>query len=225
VSLFFEVAERKVGGEAVATVNARALHEYLQVGRDFSTWIKDRIEQYGFVENVDFVCSPIPGSGRGGANKKDYHLTIGMGKELAMVERTDRGREVRQYFIACEKIARGHGTAPDRKRLRHEAAVTCKAMNEMLVMRRQQDGKGCAAHHFMNEARLINHVLIGKFQGVDRDSLTVEQLDLLAKLEMQNLLFIASGLSYAERKEKLATTAQGLLPGAPEAADEEGAQA
>ena len=41
------------------TVNARDLHAFLEIGKDFSNWIKDRIEQYGFTENQDFVCSPV----------------------------------------------------------------------------------------------------------------------------------------------------------------------
>lgn len=98
---------RSLDGAAVQTVNARDLHVFLQVNRDFSTWLKARIEQYRFVENSDFVCSPIPGSkeNRGGHNRLDYHLTIDMAKELAMVERSDRGKEARQYFLQCERHA------------------------------------------------------------------------------------------------------------------------
>ncbi|WP_350284129.1 antA/AntB antirepressor family protein [Geobacter sulfurreducens] len=62
------------------TVNARRLHEFLEVGKDFSTWIKDRIEQYGFVQNQDFVIdSPVSGNqiSRGGDRRsKDYHITL-----------------------------------------------------------------------------------------------------------------------------------------------------
>ncbi|SET61102.1 Phage anti-repressor protein [Nitrosospira multiformis] len=93
-----------VGNEAVQTVNARELHGFLGVGKDFSTWIRDRVEQYSFLENQDFVCSPVLGSeGRGGHNRKDYHLTLDMAKELSMVERNEKGKQARQYFLACEK--------------------------------------------------------------------------------------------------------------------------
>ena len=54
-----QVAERQIGEGAIQTVNARDLHVFLEVGKDFSNWMKGRIEQYGFVENQDFVCSPI----------------------------------------------------------------------------------------------------------------------------------------------------------------------
>lgn len=102
-----KLGSSKVGEGEVQTVNARDLHAFLEVGKDFSTWIKDRIEQYGFVENQDFVCSPILVSeGRGGHNRKDYHLTLDMAKELAMVERNEKGKQARQYFLECERRAK-----------------------------------------------------------------------------------------------------------------------
>lgn len=68
-------------------MNARELHEFLEVGKDFSGWIKGRIEKYGFKENVDFVtCSPKQASeSHGGQNKIDYHISIDMAKQLSMV--------------------------------------------------------------------------------------------------------------------------------------------
>ncbi|HBM28650.1 MAG TPA: phage antirepressor Ant [Halomonas sp.] len=101
------VTQSQIDGQAVQTVNARDLHAFLEVGKDFSTWMKDRIEQYGFLENQDFVCSPISGNeGRGGHNRKDYYATLDMAKELAMVERNEKGKQARQYFIECERRAK-----------------------------------------------------------------------------------------------------------------------
>ena len=97
----------QIGQAEIQTVNARDLHAFLGVGKDFSTWLKDRIEQYGFAESVDFVCSPMLGSeGRGGHNRKDFHITLDMAKELAMVERNEKGKQARQYFIECERRAK-----------------------------------------------------------------------------------------------------------------------
>lgn len=53
------IENRAVGEGEVPTMNARELHAFHDVGKDFSNWIKDRVEQYSFVENQDFVCSPI----------------------------------------------------------------------------------------------------------------------------------------------------------------------
>ena len=99
-------------GDASPTVNARDLHAFLEVGKDFSTWIADRIKQFGFVKDQDYtVCSPDSGSkecgvGRGGHNAKDFNLTLDMAKELSMVQNNERGRQARRYFIECEKRLR-----------------------------------------------------------------------------------------------------------------------
>lgn len=101
------INESTVGSDTVQTVNARELHEFLEVGKDFSNWIKDRIQKYEFVENQDFVCSPVLASdGRGGQNRIDYHVSIDMAKELSMVERNAKGKQARQYFIEVEKAYR-----------------------------------------------------------------------------------------------------------------------
>jgi anti-repressor protein len=107
MNTLLQLSAHVVGDCEVQTINARVLHVFLEVGKDFSNWVKDRIEQYNFVENQDFVCSPILASeGRGGHNRKDYHLTLDMGKELAMVERNEKGKQARQYFIECERRAK-----------------------------------------------------------------------------------------------------------------------
>lgn len=95
-------------GTEQRTVNARELHAFLEVGKDFSTWLKDRIEKYDFVENVDFVRFS-PESGKtpyGGRPSVEYHISLSMAKELCMVERNEKGKQARLYFIECEKIAK-----------------------------------------------------------------------------------------------------------------------
>lgn len=93
-----------VGESQTETVDARELHAFLEVGKDFATWIKDRIEQYDFIENQDFVSfHRNGGKPAGGRPSKDYTVTLDMAKELAMVERNDKGKQARQYFIECER--------------------------------------------------------------------------------------------------------------------------
>jgi phage anti-repressor protein len=77
---------RDVGGDLVQTVDARRLHSFLEIGKDFSNWIADRIGQYQLIENVDFIIY------RENSLRTDYHLTLDAGKELAMVERNSKGR-------------------------------------------------------------------------------------------------------------------------------------
>lgn len=90
---------REVHGKRL--VNARELHEFLENKRQFTDWIKQRIEQYGFIQNEDFTISQI--CEKGGRPRNEYALTIEMAKELSMVENNDKGREARKYFIQCEK--------------------------------------------------------------------------------------------------------------------------
>ena len=93
--------------DGIETVNARELHAFLESKRDFSTWIKDRITEYEFIENKDFVCTTNSGSkGRGGHNRIEYFISLDMAKELSMVERNDKGKQARLYFIECERIAK-----------------------------------------------------------------------------------------------------------------------
>ncbi|NZB12594.1 antA/AntB antirepressor family protein [Escherichia coli] len=92
-----------VSNETTLLCNARDLHTFLEVGKRFATWITERIGEYEFIENQDYIAISQKreiGHGRG---KKDYHLTLDTAKELAMVERNEKGRQIRRYFIECEK--------------------------------------------------------------------------------------------------------------------------
>lgn len=102
-----QITARAIGEQEVQTVNARELHEYLEVGKVFANWIKDRIAQYKFNENEDFIVFSDSGKNPlGGRPSEEYYLSLDMAKELAMVERNAKGREVRKYFIRCEQQLR-----------------------------------------------------------------------------------------------------------------------
>lgn len=87
-----------------STVNARDLHKFLESKQEFSNWMKNRVDNYGFVEGADFLTSLSKTSG--GRPSKEYHISIDMAKELSMVERNEKGKEARQYFIDKENQAR-----------------------------------------------------------------------------------------------------------------------
>lgn len=85
-------------------VSARDLHEFLESKRDFSNWIKIRIKKYGLIENQDYTSfNKIVERENGASTRIEYALTLDTAKELAMVEGNAKGKEARQYFIACEK--------------------------------------------------------------------------------------------------------------------------
>ena len=82
------------------TVSARDLHEFLEVKTAYKDWFP-RMCEYGFNEGVDF-CSFLRES-TGGRPAQDAQLTIEMAKELCMLQRNDKGKQARQYFINLEK--------------------------------------------------------------------------------------------------------------------------
>lgn len=107
------VNQSQVGDDLVQTINARDLHAFLEVGKDFSNWIKDRISLYGFVEHVDYVVFAKTGeNSSGGRPQREYSLTLDMAKELSMVERNAKGKQARQYFIQCERVAKSPNNNP-----------------------------------------------------------------------------------------------------------------
>ena len=108
-----KLQSQTINGNAVETVSARELHTFLEVGRDFSTWIKDRISKYEFVENTDYIMLPKTGEleNKGLQGKIEYFVTLDMAKQLAMVENNEKGMQVRKYFIECEEKLREQ-TAP-----------------------------------------------------------------------------------------------------------------
>jgi len=89
------------------TVSGRSLHEFLEVGTHFKDWFP-RMCEYGFTEGIDFnplkiEQVQIEGSREVTRATVDYQLTIEMAKELAMLQRTEKGKQARQYFIQLEK--------------------------------------------------------------------------------------------------------------------------
>lgn len=91
-----------IQNQPVQLCNARDLHSFLEVGKVFGAWIQDRINEYGFIQDEDYFVITERTNGR---PRKEYHITLDMGKELGMVERNERGRQIRKYFIECERRA------------------------------------------------------------------------------------------------------------------------
>jgi phage anti-repressor protein len=110
-SALIPVFPRSIGDDTIQTVNARDLHAFLGVKQRFNDWITKRIKQYGFIDGSDFTryCEP--------SNTKinqaiDYFVSIEMAKQLAMVERNEKGQEARLYFLQCEKVAQQKQALP-----------------------------------------------------------------------------------------------------------------
>ncbi|HFI9169463.1 TPA: antA/AntB antirepressor family protein [Escherichia coli] len=230
-----------IGGRETNIVSAKALHKALGVGKDFSTWITDRISEYDFTIGHDYsvhktispnlgkspngaAYSKIKQSGRPG---KDYLLSVGMAKELAMVERTEQGRAIRRYFIQCEEELQR--TVPEiaaryRRQLkaRISAANNFKPMCDALNMARAELGKTTQQRHYSNESNMIARIVLGGMTakqwaqangitGEPRDSMNTAQLEHLAYLESTNITLIDMGMEYEQRKGELTRLSQRWL--------------
>lgn len=94
----------------IQAVMGRDLHTFLEVGRDYTNWMKQMIG-YGFTDGHDFELVKEELAGQPGspnlANTRHNHIiTLDMAKEISMIQRTARGKQARQYFLECERRAK-----------------------------------------------------------------------------------------------------------------------
>lgn len=89
-------------GSERPTVSARELHSFLEVETRFNDWFH-RMSEYGFSEGVDFYSFLSKTSEQGGRPATDYQLTVAMAKEISMLQRNEKGKLARSYFIKIEE--------------------------------------------------------------------------------------------------------------------------
>lgn len=89
--------------ELVQAVSARDLYQFLQPTERFSSWF-DRQLQYGFENGIDYLgCKVFNTLAR--QELQDFYISIDMAKEVSMIQRSQKGKQARQYFIECERRA------------------------------------------------------------------------------------------------------------------------
>ena len=198
----------------VTAVNARIVHEWLGVGRDFSTWIKARIEKYGVDEHVDYcivecLSSPDLSSSKSRSQiKKEYHCTPDMIKQLSMIESSEMGKLARLYFLDCEaKLIDSQNQLEHRETLK----VEFKPMTDAV----RDDHEDPQPYHFSNESDMVNRIVLGvtakKYRAMHeidkkesvRDYMTELQMLAVIDLQRANTVFIQLGESFQDRKAKL----------------------
>ena len=197
----------KFNDEGQQAVNARDLHKFLESKQDFSTWIKARIQKYGFIENEDFIVdkenaqihdkinSPKRATATGGGFEKataktlvksvpqiygtmdraipmgfskiDYYISLDMAKELAMIENNKKGREVRKYFIQCEKLLK-------QKIAEEQQTQLAKQSKQLLVLENKlQDAqiKACQFDALVAQSGFLNFRKVAKELELNERSL------------------------------------------------------
>lgn len=227
------VIKGNINGQLINCVSAKALHSALGVKRNFAAWFGDRTNQYEFIKNQDYFTVESLSYPKSDSAKsrqqltKDYHLTISTAKELAMVERTEQGRLIRQYFIKCEEAL--HKVAPTiTKQLRHQlksrlkVASYFKPMCLALDLARMEQGKNTLPHHYTAESNMLNRIVLGGLTakawakhnciiGNPRDAMSETQLEHLSYLEQTNTTLIELGMDHHARKDKLIGLSQKWL--------------
>ena len=209
------------------TISAKELHNQLKVSRDFSTWIKQQIEDLELVENIDyFIDSPLKGSGL-----VDYQLKLSNAKEIAMLAGSKGGRTseelkkmsklVRKYFIAIEKAFKNRTNWNTNRK---NTLINCKELRGALITKREELLNGVPewitnGNLYSIEFSLLNTVILGmsatqyrKEHNISsneqiRNYFSEDQLDDVERLERYDAQLIISQeiYSYEERKQILQT--------------------
>lgn len=209
------------------TISAKELHNQLKVSRDFSTWIKQQIEDLELVENINyFIDSPLKGSGL-----VDYQLKLSDAKEIAMLAGSKGGRTseelkkmsklVRKYFIAIEKAFKNRTNWNTNRK---NTLINCKELKSALITKREELLNGVPewitnGNLYSIEFSLLNTVILGmsatqyrKEHNISsneqiRNYFSEDQLNDVERLERYDAQLIISQeiYSYEERKYILQT--------------------
>lgn len=150
------ITEASVDGASVQTVNGRDVHRFLEIRKDFTDWIKVQIDRARLREGRDYVSEVSPQKGenpsaqictvvdqgvsRGGRPRTEYHLTVDAAKHIGMMSGTERGFELREYFLACERRAKAQvapsvpQTLPEALRLAADLAEANARQTERIAV-------------------------------------------------------------------------------------------
>jgi len=143
------------------TINAKELHQLLEVKSYFYDWITRKIEQYDFLEGQEYI-KIIPNSKMSSVDNSgkfvphEYYITISMAKELAMLENNPKGKEIRRYFIACESKLRKLKNWSQFDTLLENSHNTIITLQDML------NGQQTALENYHDAAVTLRQTIIGQ---------------------------------------------------------------
>lgn len=222
-------------------VNARDLHRELEVGRDFTTWVKERIKKYDFVNSVDYlyfwskdgvvfdddksgdVNLDINNSNQMVRNGyiKEYCFTMEMSKQLAMVQNNEKGKIARKYFITVEKILK---EALKWEKIRKPEKERYKEMcSELKLYFIRNFNKEPRNYDYINEANALNIICLGaKAKEVQeyidaqdnntRDWLEAKYNEYLDKMQEINIMYLKMNFNKDRRYDLIKQGFKALYP-------------
>lgn len=195
------------------TVSARELHEFLKIGTRFDTWF-ERMISYGFEENSDFR---LIAQKRATNNPKnpittyiDYEITIDMAKELSMIQRTEKGKQARQYFIQCEKFIQDSKLTEEFKYYRKTGKIARKDLTDTIKEKLQPSNQFVYGNYtelgylkvFGKKTKELKQERNLKPKDNLRNHFTPEELKEVLKVEEEiKSLIIAFNLMNIDKKE------------------------
>ena len=170
-------------------IDARYVYRLLKVGRDYSKWIKARIEQAGFIENQDYITVQNSVIGlpklaskntvhflrdkmceqketRGGHNRFDYIITLDMAKHLCLMEKNEIGRAVRQHFIDAEtQLKQVAPTVYKNTLAKTQARLAAidhnREMTDAIKAMLQRTGTTPKTYHYSQEQEMLDSLVLG----------------------------------------------------------------
>lgn len=163
-----KIGQAQIGDSAVNAVNARELHKVLESKRDFSTWIKKKLDDTQAMENEDFVCFHKKVEANN-ATMIEYIISLDTAKEIAMLERNQKGKQVRKYFIECEKELQNQNklTLPRTYKEALLELVRAEEEKERLLLKAKEDApKIQCFNELMDSKNAISFANFSKIIGI-----------------------------------------------------------
>lgn len=210
------------------SVNARELYKQLGSKREFSKWIKERIDKYDFQENIDYITNwyknnKIIDEGKNADVKldvnntnqmvrngysKEYFITLDMAKDLAMVQNNEQGKIARKYFKIVEKILlEAMKWDKIRKPERENYKIMCSELKQYFL---RNLGKEPERYDYTNEADALNNICLGAkakdireyIEAQDRntrDWLKAKNNEYLDKMQELDIMYLRMNITKALR--------------------------
>lgn len=127
-----KITKQVFDDQEVNAVNARELHQFLGIKRDFTNWVKDQIQRANLIQNIDFTIFAKKGENpSAGRPAMEYIVALDAAKHIAMMAGTKAGFQVRQYFIEFEKAMR-------KKQEEYKDDPVLKMLESVRIMRSEQ---------------------------------------------------------------------------------------
>lgn len=197
-------------------VDARNLHEKLEIGAEYTTWIKRRIKKYEFTEGIDFTTFDNSVKAKNTyINTKEYMIALNMAKELCMIENNKIGREIRKYFIVMENTLRNYENWKVTRGIEKDGWNDMTDCIKQWCLRKGYDPT--VRTFYTREANLINQALLDytaseinwKLNNDDRltrNHLTTDINNAISYLQELNCSLLFADMSFEQRSEIIKTT-------------------